>query len=66
MKITITRQGKTETLTLPEGSQVKSLLRQLTVNPETVLVARNREIVLESQKLEDGDQIEFIRVISGG
>ena len=42
------------------------LLRQLEILAETVVVTRNGEIVTEDEMLEVGDEVELIRVISGG
>jgi len=65
MKVTVTYLGKKQTVQLGGGC-VKDLLKQMNINPETVLVGKNGEIVLETENLKPGDRIEFIRVISGG
>jgi len=44
----------------------RRLLEQLNVLPETVVVTKNDEIVTEDEMLEVGDEVELIRVISGG
>jgi sulfur carrier protein len=44
----------------------RRLLEQLEVLPETVVVTKNNEIVTEDEMLEVGDEVELIRVISGG
>lgn len=43
-----------------------TLLRRLEINPETVLIIRNDELVPRDSRLEDGDRIELRPVISGG
>lgn len=65
MKIKYTFQDREKTIEL-EKPTVKSLLEKLEINPETVLVSRNKEIVLSSQKLDSKDLVEIIQVISGG
>ncbi|MFZ4584488.1 MAG: MoaD/ThiS family protein [Acidimicrobiia bacterium] len=45
---------------------VESLLRQLEVNPESVLVIRNDELVTRQAHLNDDDFVELRPVISGG
>ena len=49
---------------------VSELLEMLGINPKTVVVERNLRIVDRSkfilEALEDGDQIEIIRLVGGG
>jgi len=45
---------------------VETLLRQLDINAESVLVIRNDELVTRQAQLADTDQIEIRPVISGG
>ncbi len=45
---------------------VASLLSSLDINPETVLVSRNGEIVTEDVVLKDSDDIKILSVVSGG
>jgi sulfur carrier protein ThiS len=45
---------------------VKQLLRELDIVPDTVLIIRNHELLLESDTLEDSDEIEIRNVVSGG
>jgi len=47
-------------------STVTKLLGQLEINPESVLVIRNDELVTRDAKLADDDRIEIRPVISGG
>jgi thiamine biosynthesis protein ThiS len=49
-----------------KSSTVSDLLSELSVNPETVLVRLNRDLVTTDTKFEDGDEIELISVVSGG
>jgi sulfur carrier protein ThiS len=44
----------------------RKLLEQINVLAETVVVTKNEEIVTEDEMLEVGDEVELIRVISGG
>jgi len=45
---------------------VKDLLKKLNINPEVVLVARNNELVTESDTLSKTDSVKILSVISGG
>ncbi len=49
-----------------EARTILELLKEHGINPETVVVKKGKEIVLEEERLEDGDEIETIRVVSGG
>ena len=62
----IDRENKNAKLELDEGSEVSILLNKLNINPVTVIVARNGELILEGEKLNDGDKIKILSVISGG
>ena len=45
---------------------VSQLLVKLNVNPETVIISRNHELVTENDKLTDTDDVKLLSVISGG
>lgn len=45
---------------------VVALLQHLEINPESVLVIRDDELVPRDARLADGDRIEIRPVISGG
>jgi sulfur carrier protein ThiS len=49
-----------------EGTTLKELLKDLKINPETIIVTRNDEILLENDNLNDNDIITILSVISGG
>ncbi len=42
------------------------LLEELGINRETVVVSKNGEIIVEEDTLKKDDEIEIIRIISGG
>ena len=45
---------------------VRELLAELEVDPDTVLVIRDRELVTREERLQDADSVEIRPVISGG
>lgn len=45
---------------------VQDLLTNLNINPETVLVVRNNEVITEQEILNNNDSIKLLSVISGG
>lgn len=48
------------------GRPVRDVLAELGVDPDTVLVIRDRELVTREVVLADGDEVEVRPVISGG
>ncbi len=49
-----------------ENLSVRNLLRELKLNPEEVIVLKNGQAVTEDEKINKDDEVEIIRVISGG
>lgn len=49
-----------------EGNTVLDLLNRLSINPETVLVVKNNEVLTEHEILSENDCLELLSVISGG
>lgn len=49
-----------------DASTVKELLSNLKINPTTVIVTKNNELVTEEEKITNKDQIKVLSVISGG
>ncbi|MEA1904418.1 MAG: MoaD/ThiS family protein [Candidatus Hadarchaeota archaeon] len=59
------KRGSRE-IQLPSTSSILNLLRELDYSPEVVIIRKNGKIVVEEEKLADGDEIEVIPVVSGG
>ncbi len=55
-----------KTCKLRFSGTVSQLLKRLKINPETVIVARNSELVTETEKLKNSDSVKLLSVISGG
>ena len=66
VSVFIDSENKNASLELENNSLVADLLKELNVNPVTVIVTRNSELILEDEKLEDNDEIKILSVISGG
>jgi len=62
MKVTVDKME----IDLDEGSTIRDALKKLSLNPEVYIVSRGDEIVHENERLEDGDSLTLIKVISGG
>lgn len=52
--------------TLDESMTVIQMLKRVDLLPESVLVVRNGILVTEDQRLELGDEVKIVSVISGG
>ena len=48
------------------GMTLLSALQKINVVPESVIVKREGEMILEDEILKDGDVVKLIAVISGG
>jgi sulfur carrier protein ThiS len=46
--------------------KVRDLLSELSIDPDTVLVIRDRTLVTREERLSDEDRVEIRPVISGG
>jgi sulfur carrier protein ThiS len=55
-----------ETKELPFTGTVQELLKQLSINPEEVLVIRNNTLLTDDVELTDKDSIKLMSVVSGG
>ena len=66
VNVFIDRENKNETLEFDNNPIVSDLLKKLNINPVTVIVSRNNELILEDEKLNDEDEIKILSVISGG
>ncbi len=63
VKVFIERFDRNEEV---EASNVKEVFAKLNINPETVLVVRDNELLLHESKLNRNDSLKLLSVISGG
>ena len=66
LKVFYDRENKEKSIELDSNLSVKDLLKKMNINPVTVIVSKNNNIILEDEKLNDKDDIKIISVISGG
>ena len=66
LEIFIEREGKKKTVEIAENSTIKDVLDKLEINPVTVVISKNKEIVSELAKIKEKDKIELLSVVSGG
>ena len=60
------RENREKTIELGKNSSVKDLLANMKINPVTVIVSRDNNIITEDEKVNDKDKIRLFSVISGG
>jgi len=60
------RKKEEKTVEVDNNASVKDLLNKMDINPVTVIVSRDNNIILEDEKIKDKDKIKLISVISGG
>lgn len=66
MKFTLIIGNEKESRDLSEGLTIKNFLEEMDFPLETVVVKKNGQIVIEEEKILEGDIIEIIKVIYGG
>ena len=66
MSFTLKIKDKIEERELDGELTIKDLLDDLELSSETMVSKKNGEIVIDEEKIEDGDEIEFIQIIYGG
>tara|TARA_Y100000310_G_C19940663_1_gene472400 strand:+ start:89 stop:295 length:207 start_codon:yes stop_codon:yes gene_type:complete len=66
IKVFFDRENRNESLELEEGSRINNILEKFSINPVTVIVAKNGEVVTKDEKLENNDDVKILSVLSGG
>ncbi|MDR3222198.1 MAG: MoaD/ThiS family protein [Methanobrevibacter sp.] len=49
-----------------DNATIKDLLDELNISSESVVSKKNGDIVVEDELINDGDEIQLIRIIYGG
>ena len=65
-EIFLERENKKKTITFNKEDSIKTILKKLKINPSTIVVSVNNEIVTEDYILQDKDKVELLSVVSGG
>ena len=60
------RENTEKTVELGKNMLVKDLLAKMNINPVTVIVSRDNNIITEDEELKESDKINLFSVISGG
>ena len=55
-----------KTVEAQKGQTIESFLKKLKINPQTVIVVKNGEVVTEQEILRDKDELKILSVKLGG
>ena len=67
MNFTLIFKNNKETKSLAnDNTSIKDILEDMDLSSETVVAKKNGEVVVEDEKIEDGDEIQLIQIIYGG
>ncbi|MFQ6130282.1 MAG: MoaD/ThiS family protein [Candidatus Hadarchaeaceae archaeon] len=68
IKVTVKHVGKKHKRELRLGPRatIADMLKELGQTRETIVVRRNGKIVVEEERLADGDFIEILPIVTGG
>lgn len=64
--ITVRLPQKGKELALPGPRRVMDLLAEAGVRPTTVIVTQGKRLLTKDHRVEDGETIDVISVVSGG
>ncbi|MEK6934723.1 MAG: MoaD/ThiS family protein [Nanoarchaeota archaeon] len=63
INVFIERENKNKTI---EAKNFNELFNNLNIDPNTVIITRNNELITDKAKLNNNDEIKLLSVISGG
>lgn len=66
MNFTLIFDDKKEIKPLGNNVSIKDVLEEMGASSETIVAKKNGNIVIEDEKIEDGDEIHLIQIIFGG
>lgn len=66
ISVHIERTKEQKNVELSSKATVKDLLTKLQINPVTVLVTKNKAVIIEQTPLQDKDTVKILSVVSGG
>ncbi len=67
MNFTLIFKNNKETKSLAnDNTSIKDILEDMDLSSETFVAKKNGDIVVEDEKIEDGDEIQLIQIIFGG
>ena len=61
VKVFLEKENSRKSMDIQKNQTIESLLKKLHINPQTVIVSRNGDIVPEQETLEEKDSLRIIR-----
>lgn len=61
IKVFLGKDGE-RSLEIQKNQTIESALKKLKINPQTVIVMKNGEVVTEQETLKKGDELKILRV----
>ena len=65
INVFIEKENKNKTINTNK-SKISDLLKELNINPTTVIITKDNEVITEDTNLKNKDKIEILSVVSGG
>ncbi len=66
VKIFFEKGNARKSIEVSKGQTIESALKKLKINPQTVIVVKNGEVVPEQETLQDKDSLKILSVKLGG
>jgi len=66
MEVFLEKENKNFTIKIKEKRTLKSILKELNISIDSIILIKNNEITLEDEFVEDCDNIKILSVVSGG
>ena len=66
VEITVKFAGKNRKVKAKKDITAEEALLLAKINPQTVIVKRGKDIIPDNERLENGDVIEALKIVSGG
>jgi thiamine biosynthesis protein ThiS len=66
VKVFFEKENASKMADASKGQTIESLLKALKINPQTVIVVKNGEVVPEQDTLQDKDTLKILSVKLGG
>jgi len=64
MKVYVEKENKY--LEINKSLSGEQLLKDLNINPTTVILVKNNEVILSDELLSETDEVKILSVVSGG
>jgi sulfur carrier protein ThiS len=66
IKVFIEKGSREMSVEIPSGKTIEHVLKKLKINPQTVIVVKNSQVVPEHVSLKEKDSLKILSVKLGG